>query len=163
MLIFLWAEGNNGVIGYHGELPWHLPADMHYFKTSTTGHTVIAGARTFASFHRPLPNRRNVVVSHRPASEFPAGVTVLDSLDAVRAYAAEHVAEQLFVVGGAQLFAGLLDDVDLLYRTTIAADFPGDTWMPTIDYTQFTRIGRQVGIRDDRNPYDYVFEQFKRN
>ncbi|MGP4117618.1 dihydrofolate reductase [Levilactobacillus zymae] len=162
MLIYLWAESHGGVIGYQGHLPWHLPADMHYFKTTTTGHTVIAGAKTFASFGRPLPHRTNVVVSHRAASEFPAGVTVLNSLAAVRQYAADHPQDQLYVVGGAQLFAGLMPDVDRLYRTTIDADFPGDTRMPAIDYTQFAKIGEQVGVRDAANPYDYVFEQFER-
>ncbi|MDT6980560.1 dihydrofolate reductase [Levilactobacillus zymae] len=162
MLIYLWAESRGGVIGYRGQLPWHLPADMHYFKTTTTGHTVIAGAKTFASFGRPLPHRTNVVVSHRPAGEFPAGVTVLNSLDAVRQYAAARPHELLYVVGGAQLFTGLMADVDRLYRTTIAADFPGDTRMPAIDYAQFTKIGEQVGVRDADNPYDYVFEQFER-
>lgn len=162
MLIYLWAQSHGGVIGYRGQLPWHLPADMHYFKTTTTGHTVIAGAKTFASFKRPLPNRKNVVVSHRPATAFPATVTVLNSLTAVRQYAADRPQDLLYVVGGAQLFAGLLDDVDRLYRTTIAADFPGDTRMPAIDYTQFRQIGRQVGQRDAANPYDYVFEQFER-
>lgn len=162
MLIFLWAEGNNGVIGNQGTLPWHLPADMHFFKTTTTGQTVIAGRKTFTSFGRPLPNRVNVVVSHQPASTFPAGVTVLDSLAAVRAYAQTHQDQELYVVGGAQLFAGLLPNVDRLYRTKIAADFVGDTWMPVIDYTQFVQTARQVGVRDDRNPYDYVFEQYRR-
>ncbi|PTM22426.1 dihydrofolate reductase [Lactobacillus sp. PFC-70] len=162
MLIYLWAESHGGVIGYQGQLPWHLPADMHFFKTTTTGHTIIAGARTFASFGRPLPHRKNIVVSHRPAANFPADVTVLDSLVAVRTYARAHEAEQLFVVGGAQLFAGLLPDVDQLYRTTIQADFPGDTWMPEIDYSQFTRIGHQVGQTDERNPYPFEFEQFQR-
>lgn len=162
MLIYLWAESNRGVIGYQGQLPWHLPADMHYFKTTTTGHTVIAGAKTFASFKRPLPNRVNVVVSHRPATDFPAGVIVLGSLAAVRSYAQEHAAEELYVVGGAQLFAGLRADVDRLYRTTIHADFPGDTTMPPIDYEQFEKMGEQVGVQDDRNPYPYEFEQFQR-
>ncbi|MGY5338693.1 dihydrofolate reductase [Levilactobacillus spicheri] len=162
MLIFLWAESEGGVIGYHGHLPWHLPADMHFFKTQTTGHTVIAGAKTFASFKRPLPNRKNVVVSHRPASAFPAGVTVLNSLTAVRQYAAEHASEKLFVVGGATLFSGLSADVDQLYRTQIHATFPGDTVMPAIDYPQFERIGHQPGVRDERNPYDYEFDQFQR-
>lgn len=162
MLIFLWAESNGGVIGYQGQLPWHLPADMHYFKTTTTGHTVIAGAKTFASFGRPLPHRTNVVVSHRDASAFPTGVTVLNSLDAVRQYAQAHSTDQLYVVGGAQLFSGLLNDVDRLYRTTIHADFPGDTWMPTINYDQFIKIGERVGQRDAANPYDFEFERFER-
>jgi len=162
MLIFLWAESNGGVIGYQGQLPWHLPADMHFFKTTTTGHTIIAGAKTFASFGRPLPHRKNVVLSHRPAADFPATVTVLDSVAAVRQYASEHAAEHLYVVGGAQLFAELLDDVDQLYRTTIHADYPGDTWMPAIDYAQFEKIGEQVGVRDEQNPVDFVFEQFQR-
>ncbi|WP_367294945.1 dihydrofolate reductase [Levilactobacillus yonginensis] len=162
MLIFLWAESQGHVIGHRGELPWHLPADMHFFKTVTTGNTIVAGARTFASFPSALPNRTNVVVTHHDASEFPAGVIVLNSLDAVRDYARERPEEKIFVVGGAQIFTGLLDDVDLLYRTTIDAGFDGDTWMPTIDYSRFQRINRQPGIRNEKNPYDYTFEQFQR-
>lgn len=163
MLIFLWAESQGRVIGLHGGLPWHLPADMHYFKTVTTGHTIVAGSKTFASFPRPLPNRKNIVVSHQPATAFPENVSVLHSLSAVRAYAAARPQEKIFVVGGAQLFAGLLDDVDFLYRTRIDAGFDGDTWMPVIDYSQFTLIDQQPGIRNEKNPYDFVFEQYQRH
>ena len=162
MLIFLWAESQGKVIGFHGSLPWHLPADMHYFKTVTTGNTIVAGAKTFASFPKALPNRTNVVVSHRDASEFPAGVTVLNSLDAVREYAAQRPTEKIFVVGGAQIFAGLVDDVDYLYRTVIDAGFDGDTWMPAIDYTKFQLIDRQPGVRNEKNTVDYAFEQYQR-
>ncbi|WP_395320771.1 dihydrofolate reductase [Levilactobacillus parabrevis] len=162
MLIFLWAEGHNGVIGQNGQLPWHLPADMHFFKTVTTGNTIVAGARTYKSFGRPLPNRQNIVVTHQPASNFPDTVIVLDSLDAVRTYAAAHPDDKIFVVGGAQLFVGLQDDVDFLYRTVIDANFTGDTWMPVINYEKFQLIATQPGIRNDKNPYDYRFEQYQR-
>ncbi|KRN02551.1 dihydrofolate reductase [Levilactobacillus senmaizukei DSM 21775 = NBRC 103853] len=163
MLIFLWAEGHDGVIGQNGQLPWHLPADMHFFKTATTGHTVIAGAKTFASFKRPLPNRTNVVVTHQAAEKFPDEVVILHSIEAIRGYARERPTEKLFVVGGAQIFAALLDDVDWLYRTVIDADFRGDTWMPAIDYDQFNLVKCQTGMHDAANPYDYRFEQYQRN
>ncbi|WP_203641134.1 dihydrofolate reductase [Levilactobacillus andaensis] len=162
MLIFLWAESQGHVIGFKGQLPWHLPADMHFFKTVTTGNTIIAGSKTFASFPHALPNRTNVVLTHQPAENFPASVTVLNSLDAVREYAAQRPAEKLFIVGGAKLFDELRDDVDFLYRTTIDAGFDGDTWMPALDYSKFQRINRQPGVRNEKNPYDYVFEQFQR-
>ncbi|WP_125583131.1 dihydrofolate reductase [Levilactobacillus cerevisiae] len=162
MLIYLWAESQGKVIGFQGGLPWHLPADMHYFKTVTTGNTIVAGAKTFASFPKPLPNRTNVVVTHQPTTAFPTGVTVLDSLDAVRAYAAQRPDEKIFVVGGAQIFAGLINDVDYLYRTVIHAGFDGDTWMPAIDYTKFQLIDTQPGIRNAKNPYDFAFEQYQR-
>ncbi|MFC6274779.1 dihydrofolate reductase [Levilactobacillus tangyuanensis] len=162
MLIFLWAEGHDGVIGQDGQLPWHLPADMHFFKTVTTDNTVIAGAKTFESFKRPLPNRTNVVVTHQAADKFPAGVIVLHSIEAIREYARERPTEKLFVVGGAQIFAALLDDVDWLYRTVIDADFDGDTWMPAIDYDQFNLVKSRQGVRDTANPYNYEFEQYQR-
>jgi len=162
MLIFLWAEGHNGVIGKNGHLPWHLPADMHFFKTVTTGNTIVAGSRTYHSFGRPLPNRQNIVVTHQPASHFPSEVIVLNTLTAVREYAAKHRDEKIFVVGGAQLFIALLDDVDFLYRTVIDANFTGDTWMPGIDYEKFQLIATQPGIRNEKNPYDYHFEQYQR-
>ncbi|MFC6260319.1 dihydrofolate reductase [Levilactobacillus fujinensis] len=162
MLIFLWAESQGHVIGLNGHLPWHLPADMHFFKTVTTGNTIIAGSKTFASFPHALPNRKNVVVTHQAATNFPAGVTVLNSFDAVREYAIQRPNEKLFVVGGAQLFEGLQDDVDFLYRTTIDAGFDGDTWMPALDYSKFQRINWQPGVRNEKNPYDYAFEQFQR-
>lgn len=162
MLIYLWAESQGHVIGLRGGLPWHLPADMHYFKTVTTGHTIIAGAKTFASFPNVLPNRKNIVVTHQPATNFPEDVVVLDSLDAVRAYAAARPDEKIFIIGGAQLFAGLIADVDYLYRTVIDAGFDGDTWMPAIDYTKFQLIDTQPGVRNEKNPYTYAFEQYQR-
>ncbi|WP_261809220.1 dihydrofolate reductase [Levilactobacillus humaensis] len=162
MLIFLWAEGNQGVIGQNGQLPWHLPADMHFFKTVTTGNTILAGSRTYASFGRPLPNRQNIVITHQDRTNFPAEVIVLDSIDAVRQYAATHRQDKLFVVGGAQIFEALLPDVDQLYRTVIEADFAGDTWMPAIDYSQFKLTATQPGVRNEKNPYEYRFEQYQR-
>ncbi|USS89624.1 dihydrofolate reductase [Fructilactobacillus cliffordii] len=155
MLAFIWAEAHQHVIGKDGTLPWHLPDDMHFFKDQTTGHPILAGSRTFASFGRPLPHRKNMVLTRQPADHFPMGVEVFPTTTSFLQYANEHQDELIFVVGGSQVFKALLPDVDQLYRTVIDADVDGDTWMPHIDYSQFELVQERPGATDSQYPHHF--------
>lgn len=160
MLSFIWAEDKNGLIGANGTLPWHLPDDMKFFKKTTTGNPIIAGARTFHSFKRPLPNRQNIVLSKH--GSFPDGVLVISSIDQLCELVDQYPGKNYIVVGGASIFEQLLDRVDRLYRTKIDHVFQGDTYMPKVDYTAFKQIQSLPGIVDDKNRYPHTFELFER-
>ncbi|MGF2383822.1 dihydrofolate reductase [Lentilactobacillus otakiensis] len=160
MLSFIWAEDANGLIGAAGQLPWHLPDDMHYFKRTTMGNTIISGSRTFRSYNRPLPGRENIVVSSQ--TDFPAGVEVVPSIERLCEIIAENPDKEYIVTGGANLFSQLLSRVNRLYRTKIDATFSGDTYMPAIDYSLFDQTKSVKGVVDAKNKYPHTFEVFER-
>lgn len=160
MLAFIWAEDSHGLIGQNGTLPWHLPDDMHYFKKTTMGNTIISGSRTFRSYNKPLPGRENIVISSQ--SDFPAGVQVVPSIDRLCELVAENPTKEYIVTGGANLFSQLLTRVDRLYRTKIEGTFVGDTYMPPINYSQFALVKSIPGIVDEKNKYPHTFEVYER-
>ncbi|EKK21149.1 Dihydrofolate reductase [Fructilactobacillus florum 8D] len=160
MLAFIWAEAHNHVIGSKGELPWHLPDDLQFFKRQTSQHQILAGARTYASFKRPLPNRKNLVLTHRNATEFPAEVLVFSTLSEFLQYANEFKNDLIFVVGGSIIFKQLLPYTQFLYRTTIDATVPGDTYMIPINYDDFVRQEVIAGAHNEQFPHQ--FEIFAR-
>ncbi|MFD1124491.1 dihydrofolate reductase [Lentilactobacillus raoultii] len=160
MISYIWAEDEQGLIGAAGKLPWHLPADMAFFKKTTMGHPIISGARTFRSYNRPLPGRQNIVLSRH--GHFPDGVLVVSSIPQLCELVAANPGENYFVTGGANLFSQLLDRVDRLYRTKIHHQFIGDTYMPKIDYAHFKRLRVTEGKVDEKNPYPHTFELFER-
>ncbi len=144
------AVSRNRVIGKDGKLPWHISEDLKRFKRLTTGHVVLMGRKTFESLGKPLPNRRNVVVT----SHLIPGVETYPSLpDALRALEAE---EKIFIIGGGTIFAQLLDRADELYLTIIERDVEGDAFFPPYQHligTRFTLVQRM--------PADgYAFEDY---
>ncbi|MBK5248421.1 MAG: dihydrofolate reductase [Actinomycetales bacterium] len=131
MLGMIWAQANNRVIGRDGDLPWHLPEDFRHFKR-TTGHDAVVMGRTswnaLPAKFRPLPGRRNVVLSRSP--DFRAdGADVVSSLDEALALVAD---EDAWICGGAQVYAEAMDSADLLVVTEIDLDPEGDTFAPRI-------------------------------
>jgi dihydrofolate reductase len=150
------AVSDNGVIGRDNQLPWHLPADLKFFKQLTTGHTVIMGRKTYDSIGRPLPNRRNIVVSRKEGFEIP-GVEVINSLGgALKACIGE---DEVFIIGGATIYAKALDldIVDRIYLTMVHADFEGDTHfeVPMTKHWLTDHIERHAA--DEKNPFSYSF------
>ncbi len=162
MLAFIWAEDSNHGIGYQGKLPWHLPADMKFFKDNTTNNTIVAGRKTFESFKHPLHQRKNIVLTAQDASNFPAGVAVFHSIRDVITYYNRRHNEKLFIVGGVRLFKDFLPYATDFYRTRIDHEFKVDTYMPDIDYSEFMLNDYVEGKVDEKNPYPYHFEHFIR-
>ncbi|ADG74426.1 Dihydrofolate reductase [Cellulomonas flavigena DSM 20109] len=129
MIGLVWAQTPEGVIGDAGAIPWHVPEDMAHFREVTAGGTVVMGRATWESLpqrFRPLPGRRNVVLSRDAAYDAP-GATVLDDLET-----ALHSAEDVWVIGGGAVYAATLDRADRLEVTVVDLDVPGDTRAPTI-------------------------------
>jgi dihydrofolate reductase len=134
------ARARNGVIGRDGALPWRLPEDLAHFKRTTMGRPVVMGRKTWESIGRPLPGRRNIVVS-RQAGFVAAGAEVAPSLEAALALCAGEA--DVFVIGGAQLYAAALARAGRLIVTEIDADFEGDTHFPAPDPRQWRQVGRE--------------------
>ena len=166
MLGFIWAQDEAGHIGYQGKLPWHLPADLAYFKKITATHPMIMGKKTFASFPGLLPQRLHVILTHDTAlaTKYKANkqVCVFHSKAQLDEWLNKKQAELCFIIGGASLFEQYRDQVDLLYVTQIGATFEGDTKMPTIDYTQFELIEEKPGKIDEKNHYPHTFLVYQR-
>jgi dihydrofolate reductase len=133
------AAAANRVIGAGNQLPWRLSADLARFKRLTMGHTLVMGRKTFESIGRPLPGRTFIVVT-RQQGYAPPGVTVAHSVDEALALARARGDEEVFIAGGADLYAQTLDRWDRLYLTRIARDFPGDTLFPEVDLSGWRLI-----------------------
>lgn len=159
------AMAANGVIGRDNGLPWHLPEDLRYFKRTTMGKPIIMGRKTFQSIGRPLPGRPNIVVSRRPGWS-AAGVTVAASLEAAlecaQALAAASGAEELMVIGGAEIYAAALPLAGRLYVTEVHAAVAGDTWFPPMNPAAWYEITREEYAATSDNPYSYAFVVYDR-
>lgn len=162
MLSYIWAEEQNGLIGNRGHLPWHLPTEMKHFTELTTGHTIIMGRKTFQSFPKgPLPNRTNVILTHRPASEFPQGVQVVDQPATIHKLVRDAPDELFFVIGGVSLFEEFADSVDILYQTKIAHLYQGDLYMSALPWHEFALVS-QKKVPASSNTPALTFNQFQR-
>jgi len=161
MLSFIVAMDKNRVIGHNNDLPWHLPNDLQFFKKTTTGHTIIMGRKTFDSLGRVLPNRKHVVLT-RSQSDFPEDVEVLSDIKSLLQYVDEHKDDNLFLIGGGNLFTQMLPYADRLYITEINEAFEGDVYFPEIDADLWVEVSRTKGPRDDRNDYDYDYVTYER-
>lgn len=162
-LIVAVAEG--GVIGLDGGLPWHLSADLRYFRRTTMGHPLVMGRKTWDSIGRPLPGRENIVVTRRPDFA-PAGVQVSHDLDDALALAGDiarrdGVAE-LMVIGGAQIFDAVRPRADRIYLTEIHATFPGDVFFGAPDPARWRETSRSERHADERSGLDYTYVVFDR-
>ena len=154
------AVSDNFAIGKNNQLLWHMPADLKFFKQTTSGHTVIMGRKTFDSVGKPLPNRTNIIVTHTTDLKIP-GVTVTNSLD--EAFNAVKPSEaEIFVVGGAEIYKQALPIVQRIYLTTIHHTFEADTFFPKLNMDEWTEASRETHQADEKNKYDYTFAVLER-
>ncbi len=144
-------------IGINNTLPWRLPADLAFFKRTTSGHPIIMGRKTFDSIGRALPNRRNIVVTRNPEWSH-AGVEAVSSLQAAVALTGT---EEAFVIGGAQIYVEALPLATRLIVTEIAADFTCDAFFPAIDPGQWREVSRE-SHHSEENQFDYSFVTYER-
>jgi dihydrofolate reductase len=155
LLSLLVAVAENNVIGRDGGLPWHLSADLKRFKQLTMGHPIVMGRRTFESLGRVLPGRTSIVVSRQPQLALPVGVLLAGSL----ATALELVAKEaeVFIIGGAELYATALPIADRIYLTRVHANIKGDTYFPPVDWSQWRCVAEEACAADEKNAYDFTF------
>lgn len=155
ILTLVVAMADNGVIGRDGDLPWRIPGDLKHFRRVTTGRPVIMGRRTWDSLYvRPLPDRRNIVVSRNPG--FAAvGAEVAPDLAAALALVAGE--PEAMVIGGAELFRDALPRATRLYLTEVHASIPGDTHFPAFDRAAWTEVSREDHLAAENSPaYSFI-------
>ncbi|RAI01046.1 hypothetical protein DLJ53_17660 [Acuticoccus sediminis] len=153
-IIMVAAVGRNGVIGKGGDLPWDIPSDRKHFKALTVGRTVIMGRRTYEELGKPLPQRRNLVVTSRAID----GVETFPSLDAALAAAEGPVA----LIGGNAIYAEGMAHADTIHITRVHGEPEGDTVFPTIDTARFRLAETAPGERGPRDEYGFDFETYVR-
>lgn len=148
------AVAANGVIGNGNALPWRLPEDLKRFKALTLGHPVIMGRKTFESIGRPLPGRRNIVISRNTlfAAE---GCETAPSLDAALASCA-GTTNEIFVIGGAQIYSEAMPLADRLYLTELRRDFPGDARFPEFNRQDWRESSREQGCAAGGMHFDFA-------
>ncbi|GAA0293829.1 type 3 dihydrofolate reductase [Psychrosphaera haliotis] len=149
------AMAKNRIIGKDNDMPWHMPADLKHFKKVTLGKPVIMGRKTFESIGRPLPGRKNIVVTRDDSWHFD-GVTSVNSPDSALALVAD-VAE-VMVIGGGNIYKQFLPKADTLYLTFIDLDVEGDTVFP--DWSEvgnWKKVEQESHLSDEKNLYNYEF------
>jgi dihydrofolate reductase len=154
------AMAKNRVIGVNNTLPWHLPADLKNFKALTMGHHIVMGRKTYESIGKPLPGRTSVMVT-RNANYAPLGVVVVNSLAAAISACGDD--EEIFVIGGAELYRQSITLADRIYLTEIDADLSGDAYFPELDHKLWKEAGRDSHAPDEKNRYSYDFVIYDRN
>ena len=158
MISLIAAMDKNRVIGNGGKIPWHLPADFAYFKATTLGHPVIMGRTTFESIGRPLPGRKNIVLTR---GEFTHdGVDVAHSFD--EAQKLTQGEGDVFVIGGSKVYTEALPVADKLYITFVEGDFTGDTFFPEINWSLWREVKSENREADEKNPHAMRFAVFER-
>ncbi|MCX7152275.1 MAG: type 3 dihydrofolate reductase [Proteobacteria bacterium] len=162
-LSLIAAQARNRVIGRDNAMPWHLPADLKHFKALTMGHPVIMGRKTFeailASLGKPLPGRRNIIVS-RNRQFTVGGCTVVGSLE--QAIAGCGTAEEAFVIGGGEIYRQALPLAQRLYLTEIDAEFAGDATFPDFDKAQWHEVARSEFPAADAG-FGYAFVTYEKD
>ncbi|MFA5933523.1 MAG: dihydrofolate reductase [Microgenomates group bacterium] len=142
--------GKNRGIGKDNQLLWHIPEDLQHFKQITEGHPVIMGRKTFESIGRPLPNRLNIILTHNPLTGQP-GVVFAFSLEEALKMAAENEKEEIFIIGGGQVYQEAISLADKLYLTVVEDSPEADTFFP--DYSDFKKV---ISSQKNKNK-DYSF------
>ena len=158
-LILIIARAKNGVIGRGNALPWRLPEDLAHFKRTTLGHPVIMGRKTWDSIGKPLPGRRNIVVT-RNRSWSADGAERASSLDEAIGLCAADA--ETFVIGGAELFAAAMPQASHAVVTEIARDIDGDTYFAALDANQWIETSREEHLASGPDALPFAFVHYAR-
>ncbi|HEU0187812.1 MAG TPA: dihydrofolate reductase [Gallionellaceae bacterium] len=153
------AMAKNRTIGINNTLPWRCPEDLKHFKALTMGHHMIMGRKTFDSIGKPLPGRTTVVVSRNAGLQIEGCIVVNSLQDAIAACAGDS---EIFVVGGAELYAQALPLVHTLYITEIQQDVTGDAHFPAFETASWLEVAREVRSQSEPQPLDYHFVTYRR-
>lgn len=153
------AAAENGVIGTHGALPWHLPDDFKRFKALTSGHPVIMGRKTFESIGKPLPNRRNIVISRSISSL--EGCDVVHSVQAALDLVQESNAEEAWVIGGGEIYKEAMPLADHIELTRVHATVEGDVSFPELT-SEWKEVFREDHQADEKHKFSFTFLAYER-
>ena len=160
MITLVVAMGLNREIGIDNLLPWHLPKDLKHFKEITSNHPIIMGRKTFESIGKPLPNRTNIVVS-RKKDWFEEGILIVGSLKEALKFA-QKIDEDIFIIGGGNIFEQTMDIADKLEVTEIKTIIDADTFFPEIDEKIWKKTGEVCHEKDEKNNFDFCFQTYEK-
>lgn len=155
------AMTKDRVIGKDNEIPWYMPADLAYFKKVTIGHAIIMGRNSFISIGRPLPKRTNIIITRDPFY-VTSCCPVAHSIDEALQIANDQGEEEVFIIGGGQIFSQSVELWDKLYLTEVNAEVEGDVFFPEIDMSKWRLISEDVRPKDEKNIYDCTFKVYER-
>jgi dihydrofolate reductase len=161
VLKILVAFDENRVIGKNNALIWHLPADLKRFKALTTGHVIIMGRKTFESIGKPLPNRTTIVISRQTNLQIE-GVILAHSVEEAILKAKSITRDDIFIVGGAEIYTLSLPLVDQVLVTQLHDIFEGDAFFPEISSEMWDLTEQERGITDDKNRYQFSYITYSR-
>lgn len=150
-------------IGIHNQIPWYMPEDLKYFKRMTMGHHILMGRKNLESLNnRLLPKRTNIIVSRNPFFLISGGLVVHTIEEGIH-LALENEEEELFIIGGEQIYWATWPYLDRIYLTVIETTVPGaDVFFPEIKSNEWDLISTQPHLADDKNPYNYTFKEYHR-
>jgi dihydrofolate reductase len=153
------AIAENNAIGKDNQLLWHLPADLKHFKQITTGHTIIMGRKTYDSIGKPLPNRRNIVMTRTSGLQIP-GVEVTANMEEALALCAAE--EEVFIIGGAEIYKSTMDTTNRIYLTRVQQSYEADAFFPEIDFNLWNETEIEKHLPDEKNHVAYTFSTLLR-
>ena len=159
LITHIVAFSNTRVIGVDNDLPWRLPNDLKHFKKLTLNKTILMGRKTFDSIGKPLPKRRNLVLTRNSDLEID-GCEVVTSIE--QAYELCKDEDELMIIGGANLYEQTLEDTNRLYLTLVDCDIEGDAFYPKIDLSHWDLDHSQQHLKDEKHAFDYAFLQLDR-
>ena len=153
------ATSKNNVIGRDGGIPWHLSADLKRFKSLTTGHPIVMGRRTFESIGRPLPGRRNIVITRSTD-----GIDGCDIVKSVEDLLNDKTLEgNVFIIGGGEIYKQFLPYAKKVYLTEVSTEITdGDTFFPELNPMEWIEVGRESHEADEKNDFNYSFVDYER-
>lgn len=160
MVTIVVAMGLDNEIGADNQLLWHLPKDLKNFKEITSGHPIIMGRKTYESIGKPLPNRTNIVISRRP-DWFEEGILIVGSIKEAMKFA-KKIDENIFIIGGGNIYAQTLDLTDKLEVTLVKAKLKGEVFFPKIDEKIWQKTAETCHEKDEKNEYDFCFQTYER-
>jgi len=161
-LTLIVAASLNNVIGVNNTLPWHLPADLKYFKNLTTGHSIVMGRNTFESIGKPLPNRENIVITRNMHFKHE-GLVVVYSIEEALQHCRQKEHDEVFIIGGDTIYKQTLAMADTIYLTRVHTTIEqGDAFFPELSTDIWTKTDSYFHEKDEKNQYDYTFETWKK-
>jgi dihydrofolate reductase len=155
------AAASNNAIGKDGQMPWHLPNDMKHFKNVTWGMPVVMGRKTFESLGKALPGRKNIVIT-RQEGWTADNTVVVKSLEDALFVAGQTDAQEVMVIGGGEIYKAYFEKAKRIYMTRVEATPEADTFFPAIDGKQWQLISQRNHEADEKNPFNYSFQQWER-
>ena len=160
-LSIIVAVSENNVIGKNNSLIWHLPADMKFFKEKTTDHVIITGRKNYESIpekFRPLPDRKNIVITRQKNYHAPGAIVVSSIENALQYVSENHNDEEIFIIGGAEIYRQTISVCDKIYLTRLHHTFEGDAYFPIINEKDWQLTQREDFSADEKNIYNFTIQ-----